>query len=86
MSSDRGLCGGIHSSVAKAIRTDIQSNLENTKIVCVGDKSRSILSRYDMYKRNESEAAIPEQIESIIDSLLIRQAFSYESDPIIMSG
>lgn len=48
MTSDRGLCGAVHSGVARSIRNDFAADparAENTKIVCVGDKSRSILSR-----------------------------------------
>jgi len=51
MTSDRGLCGAVHTGVARAIRNDLQSRKEqnqdtaNTKIACVGDKSRAILQR-----------------------------------------
>ncbi|XP_071806194.1 ATP synthase subunit gamma, mitochondrial-like [Asterias amurensis] len=47
ISSDRGLCGGIHSSIAKAIRASINEKPEgvNSKIVCVGDKVRTQLVR-----------------------------------------
>lgn len=46
ISSDRGLCGGIHSGISKAIRakTAEQPNV-NTKLVVCGDKARSILQR-----------------------------------------
>lgn len=45
LSSDRGLCGAIHSNVAKAIRADLSGELENydTKLVIVGDKVRTML-------------------------------------------
>jgi len=48
ISSDRGLCGGIHSSVAKKIRllmVEKPEMLATTKIICVGDKVRGILQR-----------------------------------------
>merc|ERR1712124_96416 len=40
ISSDKGLCGGIHSSVCKTIREELKQkqNLDNVAIVCVGDK------------------------------------------------
>merc|ERR1711963_984422 len=38
VTSDRGLCGAVHSSIAKRIRA-------NYKPVCIGDKSRTILQR-----------------------------------------
>lgn len=44
MSSDRGLCGAIHSGIGRAIRSELQAD-PNIKIVCVGDKSRAILAR-----------------------------------------
>ncbi|XP_021946538.2 LOW QUALITY PROTEIN: ATP synthase subunit gamma, mitochondrial-like [Folsomia candida] len=47
MSSDRGLCGGIHSSVAKNIKSQLQNskNASDAKIICVGDKLRGQLYR-----------------------------------------
>ncbi|CAD5112587.1 DgyrCDS1800 [Dimorphilus gyrociliatus] len=47
MTSDRGLCGAVHSSIAKMIRHDMAAKPSGTEtmIVCVGDKSRSILGR-----------------------------------------
>ena len=48
VSSDRGLCGGIHSSVAKNIRALMATRSSDaaTQIVCVGDKVRSIMQRF----------------------------------------
>lgn len=47
MTSDRGLCGAVHSGVSRLIRNELADAalVDNTKIVCVGDKSRSMLSR-----------------------------------------
>jgi len=47
MSSDKGLCGAIHSSVCKRIKLELagKDNLDNVAIVCVGDKSRVQLAR-----------------------------------------
>ncbi|XP_063634209.1 ATP synthase subunit gamma, mitochondrial-like [Cydia splendana] len=48
VTSDRGLCGGVHSGVARRIRRDmIARNAEgaNHKIFAIGDKSRSMLRR-----------------------------------------
>ncbi len=47
MTSDRGLCGGIHSSVAKTVRTLLQERKGsgNTGLVLIGDKLRGILQR-----------------------------------------
>lgn len=48
VSSDRGLCGAVHTGVARKIRDALLANpadRENTKIVCIGEKSRAILQR-----------------------------------------
>ncbi|XP_075154905.1 ATP synthase, gamma subunit [Haematobia irritans] len=45
MTSDRGLCGAVHTGVARFIRNEMGKDSSNTKIICVGDKSRSILAR-----------------------------------------
>lgn len=51
MTSDRGLCGGIHSNVAKKIKAILAAdNNPNLKVICVGDKARAILKR--QYRNN----------------------------------
>ncbi|XP_067915611.1 ATP synthase subunit gamma, mitochondrial isoform X2 [Heterodontus francisci] len=48
VSSDRGLCGGIHSNVAKLIRNQIQqltSAGKEVKIATIGEKLRALLYR-----------------------------------------
>jgi len=54
MTSDRGLCGAVHSSVARRIRAIMNDpntpNAGNIKLVLVGDKSRSMLAK--QYKDN----------------------------------
>jgi len=47
MSSDRGLCGGIHNSVAKYIKALHEEAAPNTelKLIIVGDKAKAILGR-----------------------------------------
>ncbi|CAG0921897.1 unnamed protein product [Notodromas monacha] len=44
ISSDRGLCGAIHSGVAKVIKAEIAKD-PSAMVACVGDKSRGILAR-----------------------------------------
>jgi F-type H+-transporting ATPase subunit gamma len=44
ISSDKGLCGGVHSSVSKATRRAIAES-PNSQIAIVGDKSKAQLSR-----------------------------------------
>jgi len=50
MTSDRGLCGAVHTSIARHIRTELAKDDQNIKVICVGDKSRAILSR--IYGKN----------------------------------
>ena len=47
VSSDRGLCGGIHSGMAKAIKAKLETKASgvNPMIVICGDKVRGILQR-----------------------------------------
>merc|ERR1719479_398036 len=49
LTSDRGLCGGVHSSICKTIRNELlqksEGELANVGIICVGDKARAQLSR-----------------------------------------
>lgn len=47
LTSDRGLCGAIHTSIVKAVKVMLNEKKEglDTKIVCVGDKSKSMLQR-----------------------------------------
>lgn len=47
LTSDRGLCGAIHTSIVKAVKLLLAEQKEGleTKIVCVGDKSKSMLQR-----------------------------------------
>lgn len=47
ITSDRGLCGAVHTGVARYIRNELNQEGESakTKVICYGDKSRSILQR-----------------------------------------
>ena len=48
MSSDRGLCGGIHSYQAKMVHKLLAESPVETRIVSVGDKTRGILGVSDL--------------------------------------
>jgi len=50
MTSDRGLCGAVHTGVARFVRGELLKDDSNIKVICVGDKSRSILAR--LYGKN----------------------------------
>ncbi|XP_067015694.1 ATP synthase subunit gamma, mitochondrial-like [Anabrus simplex] len=45
MTSDKGLSGAVHAQVTRSIKNELAENPGNTKIICVGDKSRAILQR-----------------------------------------
>ncbi|XP_054713983.1 ATP synthase subunit gamma, mitochondrial-like [Uloborus diversus] len=47
MTSDRGLCGAVHSGVAKRIKGMLGEAADNSdmKVICIGDKSRAMLQR-----------------------------------------
>lgn len=46
VTSDRGLCGAVHSSVSKRIKLLLAENESaDIKILCVGDKARALLQR-----------------------------------------
>jgi len=49
ITSDRGLCGAVHTGVARHIRGELAED-SNIKVICVGDKSRAILQR--LYSKN----------------------------------
>lgn len=45
VTSDRGLCGAVHTGVARQIRNELAEDDGSTRVVCIGDKSRAILQR-----------------------------------------
>lgn len=45
VTSDRGLCGAVHTSVARYIRGEIQAKGDKILVITIGDKSRAILQR-----------------------------------------
>lgn len=47
LTSDRGLCGGVHSSVSKKIKAHMATETDpsSVKIITIGDKSKAMLSR-----------------------------------------
>lgn len=44
LTSDRGLCGSIHSSVVKAIKARLAEK-DDAKLVLVGDKAKAMLQK-----------------------------------------
>jgi F-type H+-transporting ATPase subunit gamma len=52
MTSDRGLCGSVHSNIVRAIKADVPKKPPGThlKFIAIGDKSRAMLSR--LYRKD----------------------------------
>jgi F-type H+-transporting ATPase subunit gamma len=85
ITSDRGLCGAIHTSIVKAVKGLLAENKEGleTRIVCVGDKSKSMLQR--VYAKNilfSVNDVGKKQVTFIDASLIANQILSsgYEFD------
>ena len=45
VSSDRGLCGAIHSSIAKCIRKVVREQMPSAPVVILGDKAKPQVAR-----------------------------------------
>jgi len=79
ISSDRGLCGGVHSSIAKVIKQAITDNPSNRnyRVACVGDKVRTILQR--QYGENIllSMADVGRKMPTFVDaSFLVQEIYN----------
>lgn len=76
VTSDRGLCGAVHTSVARQIRTELAEKSDNVKVVCIGDKSRSILQR--LYGKNIALVAneVGRKPPTFLDAALIAEQIS----------
>jgi len=48
ITSDRGLCGAVHSNVARQVKADMRDKPaeRNIKLICVGDKSKALMQRF----------------------------------------
>ena len=90
VSSDRGLCGAIHSSIVKAVKGLLAEQKDGlqTKIVCIGDKSKQQLQR--VYASNillsvndVGKKAITFLDASIIANEIISSGYEYDTGEII---
>lgn len=85
VTSDRGLCGAVHSSIVKAIKLNLSEKKDgvDTKIVCVGDKSKGVLQRVYADKIMFSVNDIGKKTITFTDASLIAQEIinsGYEFD------
>merc|ERR1711944_219547 len=90
LTSDRGLCGAIHSSICKAIRNELleKPNLDNVAIICVGDKSRAQLGR--LFAKNiicvgSEIGRLPPQFgdASKIATAILNSGFEYDAGKMV---
>merc|ERR1711935_143901 len=90
LTSDRGLCGAVHSNVCKTIRNELNEkpSLENVGIICVGDKSRAQLSR--LFAKNilcvgSEIGRLPPQFGDAtkIASAILNAGFEYDAGKLV---
>jgi len=79
ISSDRGLCGGIHSSVSKATRREVEKDPGDSTIVVLGDKSKAQLIRMLPQQLALTFNQIGKDIPTFADAAVI-------ADQIVKSG
>ena len=92
ISSDRGLCGGIHSNVAKNVKATMEERPSDssTAIVCIGDKARIILQRTQkkniMLSFNEVGKQPPVFVEAaFIAQQILNSGLEYQSAEVVFS-
>jgi len=92
VTSDRGLCGGIHTGVAKQIRILLAGAKEttDTKVVCIGDKSKSMLQRQYgskmLFSVNEiGKRPVTFLDASAISSAILNSGFEFDSGEILFN-
>jgi len=90
MTSDRGLCGAVHSSVGKLIRNDLLTTGDSTKVVCVGDKSRALLQRLYggniLFAAKEIGRVSPTFLDaSNIAQTLLNSGYNFEGGKIVFN-
>lgn len=79
-SSDRGLCGAIHSSVSKAARRLAAEDRANTQIVVLGDKAKPQISRDSRRNIMMHFNQVGRNIPTLLDALVIWQKIRANSD------
>lgn len=91
VSSDRGLCGAIHSSIVKAVKAmlaeESRESLE-TKIVAIGDKSRQLLQRVYASNILLSVNDVGKKAPTFVDASAVAQAilaagYEYDSGEVV---
>lgn len=74
-SSDKGLCGGIHSGLTKATRRILDAN-PNADVVILGDKAKAQLSRFAPEKILLSFSNVCKDVPTFADAQAIADQIS----------
>jgi F-type H+-transporting ATPase subunit gamma len=92
ITSDRGLCGGVHTSIAKEARKLLLNKPADVeyKVVCIGDKSRAILSRLysqDILFSGNEIGRMPPTFEdaSIAANAVLNSGYEFDEGSIIFN-
>ena len=78
ISSDKGLCGGIHSSVSKATRRAINNQDDCASVMVIGDKSKAQLSGALPFNMQLTFNEIDRDIPTFAD-LITQSGVKYDS-------
>jgi len=87
VSSDSGLCGGIHSSIAKASKVELRKNPE-ADFICLGDKPKAQISRFSPTSMKLSFSAMAKDVPtfaaaSTITDEILKEGLEYDVITII---
>jgi F-type H+-transporting ATPase subunit gamma len=92
LTSDRGLCGATHSSICRVIKAELNAkpSLENTGLICVGDKSRLQLQRLygnQILTVGSDIGRLPPQFgdASKIANSILKSGFEYDTGKLIFN-
>jgi F-type H+-transporting ATPase subunit gamma len=70
-SSDKGLCGGIHSGLSRAVRRMLDNDPAEYNLVCVGEKSKAQLGRSNAKDMAMSFAGVGKDVPTFADAQAI---------------
>ena len=84
VTSDKGLCGGVHSSISRLIRHQITKN-PDIKVITLGDKSKAQISRVFPNSIVQSFSSLGAKAPTFDEALLITSAiFSRPFDKVTL--
>lgn len=70
-SSDKGLCGGIHSGLSRAVRRMIDENPKAYELVILGEKAKAQLGRSNAQQMAMSFAGVGKDVPTFADAQAI---------------